>query len=106
MPSTTCSVHPHSHLDRGNEFEGFGIVIADAMSFGCAVVVGRDGGPGDDVADGRTGLLVDGDDPDQIASAIKALATEPGLLERVAAEGRRHALSSFDWGAHVRDVSA
>ena len=94
-------LHPHSHQAEADEFEGFGIVIADAMSFGCAVVVGRDGGPGDYVEDGVTGLLVDGDDTAAIGSALRALAADPELRVRIASEGRDFALTHFDWAAHV-----
>ena len=97
-------LHPHSHLMAENEFEGFGIVIADAMSFGCAVVVGRDGGPGDYVEHGTTGLLVDGDDPTEIASAIQMLASDPEARLRMSAAGRDYALTNFSWRAHVQHL--
>lgn len=97
-------LHPHSNLATESEFEGFGIVIADAMSFGCTVVVGRDGGPGDYVNHQDTGLLVNGDDPAEIASAMRALACDHEARLRMSAAGRDYALTNFSWLAHVQPL--
>lgn len=94
-------VHPHSHVGEGLDFEGFGIAIADAMAYGCAVVSGRAGGPLDFVRDGETGLLVDGDDPASIADAIRLLLRDPDHRRVVAVRGRAHALRSFSWDRHI-----
>lgn len=97
-------LHPHSHAVGDNEFEGFGIVIADAMSFGCAVVTGRDGGPGDYIEHGVTGLLVDGDDSGELTAALRSLAADEGVRVQMAQQGRDYALNHFSWLGHVEPL--
>lgn len=95
-------LHPHTHTGDGDDFEGFGIVIADAMAFGCVPVVGDVGGPRELVNDGDDGLLVDGHDIDAIAQAIKRLDSDRGLIGLMGARARRTAKEGFRWDVHVR----
>jgi phosphatidylinositol alpha-1,6-mannosyltransferase len=94
-------VHPHSHVGEGADFEGFGIVIADAMAYGCAVISGRDGGPRDFIRDHDTGLLVDGNDVDTIRSALEEMVRQDETRQLVAERGRQYALANFSWDKHV-----
>ncbi len=45
---------------EGRSVEGFGISYSEAGWFGVPALAGRDGGAGDAVLDGETGLLCDG----------------------------------------------
>lgn len=94
-------VHPQISTDGGRDFEGFGLVVADAMSFGCAVLAGKDGGPSDFVFDGDTGLLVDGLKTDEITRALALLVTDFAERTRLAERGRAYALAQLSWDAHV-----
>ena len=97
-------LHPHSHVGQGNDFEGFGIVIADAMSFGCAVVVGQDGGPRDYIVHGSTGWLVDGDDAASVADVLEAVVADRAVAAEVGQRGREVALEKMSWNAHAEVV--
>ncbi|MGW8481867.1 glycosyltransferase family 4 protein [Microbacterium sp. NPDC055903] len=97
-------LHPQISLDDGKDFEGFGLVIADAMSFGCAVIAGVDGGPSDFVTDGKTGLLVDGTDVDSIGAAILALVEDADLRARLSAAGRSYALAELAWQRQAQRI--
>ncbi|HMC04155.1 MAG TPA: glycosyltransferase family 4 protein, partial [Actinomycetota bacterium] len=55
---------------RGLETEGFPLVYLEAASAGLPVVAGAAGGVGEAVADGETGIIVDGRSPDETAAAI------------------------------------
>lgn len=99
--STDIFVHPHSHVGEGTDFEGFGIAIADAMAYGCAVISGKDGGPADFVIDGVTGLLVDGNNPDAIADALSDLIKDAGLRQKLSRNGREYAMRNFSWDRHI-----
>ncbi len=94
-------LHPHTHVGEGRDFEGFGISIADAMSFGCAAIVGDDGGPRELIEDHITGLLVNGLDNDEVTTALQELAADHALRARIGASARTEALRRFDWDAHI-----
>lgn len=94
-------VHPQSHIGQGNDFEGFGIAVADAMAYGCAVIAGESGGPSDYIKDGETGLLVDGDSPVEIADALTRLLNEPRRVSELGASAQRFAQSHFTWARHI-----
>jgi phosphatidyl-myo-inositol dimannoside synthase len=95
-------LHPHTHVGEGRDFEGFGLVIADAMAFGCAVVVGDVGGPRELVFHLENGLLVDGGDQRALTGAIRILVTDPELRQRLGATARAQAPERFSWADHVQ----
>jgi len=96
-------LHPQSTIDKGRDFEGFGIAIADAMLVGCAVIAGRDGGPAELIEDGKDGLLVDGNDPQAIAAAMESLLRNAD--QRTALAGRAHDKAmGCTWLRHVETV--
>ncbi|MFT4057302.1 MAG: glycosyltransferase family 4 protein [Novosphingobium sp.] len=95
-------LHPQIALEDGAEMEGFGISVADAMAHGIACIVGHDGGPGELVRDGVTGLVVDGRDPMAIRSALAVLARDPAYRRRLAENGRVFARENFSWDRHCR----
>lgn len=94
-------LHPQTAPQGGRDVEGFGLVIADAMSFGALAIAGRAGGPGEFVEDGRTGILVDGEDVGAIADAIAAAIANGEQHRKIAEEGRRWCLANLSWANHV-----
>ena len=80
--------------------ESFGLVAVEAQACGTPVVAAAVGGLPVAVADGRSGRLVDGHDPDAWARAIAAvLAADPRELSRAAVT---HA-AGFSWD-HTADA--
>ena len=80
-----------------SRYEGFPYVLLEALAAGCAIVTTRVGGVTDCVVDGVNGSVVDALEPDPIARAVLAIASEPDLLSRMRAESRaRAALFSID----------
>ncbi len=77
--------------------EGFGISFLEASACGLPVVAGNSGGISDAVQHGRTGLLVNPDNPEDIASAIKHLLTDGKLARRLGDEGRRWTETQMSW---------
>jgi phosphatidylinositol alpha-1,6-mannosyltransferase len=67
--------------------EGFGLVFREANACRKPVIGGRAGGVVEAVADGVSGLLVDGNKPDEIADAIERILGDPALAERLAEGG-------------------
>lgn len=69
--------------------EGLPVSIVEAMANGRPVLATRAGGTGEVVQDGVTGLLVDPEQPDQLAAALAQLAADRPGLQRMADSARR-----------------
>ena len=61
----------------GRSVEGFGIIYLEAAWHGLAAVAGAEGGGGDAVLDGVTGLVVDGADQGAVTGALRRLIERP-----------------------------
>ena len=90
----------------GPDVEGFGIVFLEAAASGKPSIGGRNGGVPEAIAEGETGLLVEGQDSGELAEAIRTLASSPTLRATMGAAGRRRALQSFTWDRAARQVEA
>lgn len=97
-------LHPQITAVDGKDVEGFGIAIADAMSFGCIPVAGMAGGPSDYIRDGETGFLVDGRDIAAIAERVRMILADPEKSRAIAHKAQRFALRHFSWDKHIRDI--
>jgi glycosyltransferase involved in cell wall biosynthesis len=75
-----------------------GIVNLEAMAAGKAVIASRTGGVPEIVADGETGLLVPPGDVGALAGALRRLAGDEALRERLAAGGEER-VRRFTWEA-------
>lgn len=64
--------------------EAFGLVLAEAMACGVAVVGSRAGAIPEVVKDGETGLLVTPRDPGALADGIESLARDKSLRQKMA----------------------
>ncbi|GEA85093.1 MAG: glycosyltransferase [Cellulomonas sp.] len=95
-------VHPvWDELERADvalvpsRVEPFGNAAVEALLAHRAVVASRVQGLAEIVRDHETGLLVPPDDPTALAAAVRALADDPDLRRRLAAQGRADALARF-----------
>ena len=82
--------------------EPFGLVIAEAMATGRAVIVSFAGGARELVTPGVDALIHQPGDAGELATAIATLAADRTLRGRLGAEARRSALERFD-PARARD---
>jgi len=80
-----CNVFVLATRETPTDFEGLGIAVLEAMQKGKPAVVTRAGGVPEIVEDGRTGLVVEPDDPQTLGSAIIELLRDP---ERASTMGR------------------
>lgn len=81
---------PNRTLADGDT-EGFGLIFLEANACGKTVIGGRAGGATDAIVDGETGLLVDGQDPEAIAAALRRLLADKAYRDMLAAGGLAHA---------------
>lgn len=78
--------------------ESFGLVAIEAQACGTPVIATRVGGLVTAVADGVSGVLVDGHDPHHWAERLSDLLTDPTLLAHLRTGARNHA-ENFGWEA-------
>ncbi|MHC1764736.1 MAG: glycosyltransferase family 4 protein [Verrucomicrobiia bacterium] len=82
-------------------FEGFGFPPVEAMACGCPVVSSARGSLAEVVADAAA--LVNPEDPDDLASQMKRVATDEPFRASLVTKGYQNA-RRFDWQANARAV--
>lgn len=82
-----CLVFPSLH-------EGFGLPIVEALSHGVPVIT-SDFGSAREVAEGQGGLLVDPEDVQALASALRTVLTDDNLHARLVAEAKARPTRSW-----------
>ncbi len=85
----------HINLVPSVLYESFSFTAAQGMAFGLPVVASRIGGVPETLGFGECGVLVEPDNPDELAAGILTLARDPALRERMGAAGRARAVSTF-----------
>ena len=88
----------HDVLLWTSTYEGFGLVLLEAMSQQLPVVTTPVGCAPALVRDGENGVLVPPRDPEAIAAAVERLMADADLRQRLGAEGAR-SVSGMTWRA-------
>lgn len=90
---------PWRHMARADvfalssEWEGFPMVLAEAMAIGCPIVSVRcPSGPAEMLDEGEGGLLTQSGDPHQLAQGLRRALQDPEASRRRAAHARRKAM--------------
>jgi len=76
--------------------EGWGLTVMEAAACGTPSLASDSPGLRDSVRDGITGFLVPHGDPAALASRMRELADDPGLVARLGRAARAHA-SAWSW---------
>jgi L-malate glycosyltransferase len=88
-------------------YEGFGIVVLEAMAAGRPVVVNdAPGGVSEIVVDGETGLVVPAGSADALASALACLLDDAQERERLGRNGRARQQQRFSARGTVEQIMA
>lgn len=82
-------------IPEKGDIEGFGIVYLEANLRGKPIVAGHSGGVTDAVVHGKTGLLVNPTDPNEVAESLVNLLTDKQLAEQLGKAGRERVLKNF-----------
>ncbi len=85
-------------------WEGFGLVLLEAMAAGRPIVASRVATIPEVVADGETGLLVPAGDPLALATALAELAEQPSEAARFGEAGRERLRRQFSVEKMVGDT--
>jgi glycosyltransferase involved in cell wall biosynthesis len=85
-------------------WEGFGLVLLEAMAAGRPIVASRVATIPEVVVDGETGRLVPAGDPLALAEALAQLADQPGLATRFGEAGRQRLRQHFSIEKMVGDT--
>jgi phosphatidyl-myo-inositol dimannoside synthase len=83
-------------IRHGEMIEGFGIVFLEAAAAGIPTISGNVGGQPEAVIHGITGYVVDGENVEEVKTAMRRLASDTCLRQKMGNEGRRWALQN-DW---------
>ena len=81
--------------------EGFGLTVAEAMWKARPVVASAVGGIQDQIVDGESGLLVEPDDLDGFADAVKGLLEDPARAEWMGHNARERVRGAFLGARHL-----
>ena len=98
---------PNRTRKWGLEVEAFGAVFLQAAAVGRPSVAGDSGGAPEAVFDGETGLIVDGNETDEVAEAILELLSDRDRAEKMGRAGAERVRQDFTWDAlstRLRDL--
>jgi len=90
-----------THKDKFSE-EGWGMVFVEAAASGLPVVAGLVGGTKEAVEDGRTGLVVDTNDDNNVIAVIVSLLSDPEKAKMFGKAGQKRALENFTWNEQIK----
>jgi glycosyltransferase involved in cell wall biosynthesis len=84
--------------------EPAGLATFDGSARGRAVIAGRTGGIPEYAIEGRNALLVEADDDDGLAAALRLLIDDRDLARRLGEEGHALASGPFSLAGHVEEL--
>jgi len=87
-----------------SRFEAFGIIIAEALSSGTPVVARRDFAMPEMITHGSNGMLVDSDDVDELASALRHVVESDAIAEFCVHDAPR-VREYFTWDRVAHDMT-
>ena len=79
-----------------NDVDGLPQMLMEAIGCGLPAISTRLVGIPDLVKDEETGILVAPNDPEALANALQRLESDPDLADRLAEDGYRHLVDTFD----------
>jgi len=90
-----CDIFALPSRNENGDTEGFGIAYLEAAFFGKPSVAGNIGGVSEAVLNGKTGILVEGKNVDEISQAIIRLLKDDDLRKKMGDEARRRVMEEF-----------
>ncbi|MBN1941189.1 MAG: N-acetyl-alpha-D-glucosaminyl L-malate synthase BshA [Candidatus Diapherotrites archaeon] len=89
-----------------SEIEGFGLVVAEAMASGSAVISSKCGGPEEIIEENKSGLLFEREDIDALVEKISFLIENPGARKKMGQEAKNRIRKKFSAENHIPRLEA
>ena len=93
-----------NRLESSGDVESFGMVFTEANAVGKPVVGGRSGGAAEAVVDGKTGFLVDPENPAEVAGRLLLLLENQELRQRMGQAGLHRVRTDFNWNTRAKTL--
>lgn len=90
-------------MPKAKSVEGFGFVYLEASSYGLPIIANRTGGVEDAVINGKTGLLAEPGDINELSRFLLDLVNNQQLRDKLGQEGTRWA-KNFTWDKVARGL--
>jgi phosphatidylinositol alpha-1,6-mannosyltransferase len=94
-----CDVFAMPNREVDGDNEGFGMVFIEAAACGKPSLAGLAGGTGSAVLHEETGLRVDGDSLEVVASSLRRMLDDEQLRVQMASSAYERATQCFSWDA-------
>ena len=92
-----CDVFAMPNREINGDTEGFGMVFIEAAACGKPSIAGKAGGTSSSVRDQITGLLVDGEDLNELTRNLKRLLDDVGFARQLGEAGYQRVQAEFSW---------
>jgi glycosyltransferase involved in cell wall biosynthesis len=76
--------------------EPFGATVLEAATYGIPCIAARSGGFPETIVDGQTGILVEPDNPENLARSLSRFINEPSLVAELGDRAKRHVSEHFN----------
>jgi phosphatidylinositol alpha-1,6-mannosyltransferase len=101
-----CDLFALPNREINGDFEGFGMVLVEAQACGKPVLAGASGGTAETMNLNETGVIVQCDEPKELAQRIAALLSDRVRLAQIGTAARHWAVEQFDWSSLCRRAEA
>lgn len=83
-------------------FEPFGAVVTEAGSCARPVIATCHGGPSEIIDNGRTGILIDPENPRTLRKALITIFQDELKARRMGEQARKHIINNYSWVAEAK----
>jgi glycosyltransferase involved in cell wall biosynthesis len=87
-----------------SRWEGFGLVLLEAMSVGTPIVATKVGGIPEIIEDGKDGILVEPENPEELAKAILRLLSDVNLRSLISLNAYKKVKEEYSIERYTRDL--
>lgn len=94
-----CDLFALPNRQVGQDIEGFGMVLLEAQACARPVLAGASGGTAETMRVGETGIVVNCEGPELLATSVTDLLLDPERRQRMGLAARDWVVNQFSWTA-------